>query len=203
MPKTAERTLPGQIRMNLWTGDLIIPQIVASMPDIELREIKKFEPKKEKPSTAFINSENLAIINNRVLKNGWPIDTSSEEKLIQQLVVFQYGTRIKLKPKEEEMRGYSIKLNIGVIACRSNDLINDYETPFGYSEYKMLGVYASYKATNRVSTDKCTRSYATIQRSDKEHPEQLPVGECFFAQIKDRIEVKKSRFEKTGYWPRK
>ena len=203
MSRTAERgrtTIPGQVRMNLCTGDLIVPFI--PMTDIEQRE-SKVELKDEKPTIAFINSENLGIIKSRILKNRWPVNISSDEELIKQLVVFQYGTRIKRNPKEEIIHGYTVNLNIGVIACKSNDLVNDYETPFGYSEYKMLGVYASYKATNRVSTDKCTRSYATIQRSDKEHPEQLPVGECFFAQIKDRIEVKKSRFEKTGYWPRK
>lgn len=156
-----------------------------------------------KPSLAYMNGENLDIIRDRVLARRLLLDISSHEALAKGLVVFRRGTKIQLSPKEELMRGYSINLNISIIACPTSILENDLDTPIGRNDYQILGVFNEFKGTGRVSTDKATRDYITIQRSDIAHPQSLAIYECFFANPSDSIKVKESRFGKTSFWYKK
>lgn len=158
---------------------------------------------KPKPDMAYMNVDNLDIIRERVLQKGLSLNTSSYDELTKGLVVFSRGTIIGLSPKEELNQGYLVRFNIGVIACTTSALENDYQTPFGQTGYQILGVFNEYKGTGRVSTDKATRKYVTIQRSDVDHPQPLAIYECFFANPNNSIEVRKSRFGKTEYWWKK
>lgn len=170
----------------------------------KINVIPEIVPRKSvKPDIAYMNIENLGIIRDRVLRRRLLLDTSSYEALAKELVVFRGGTKIELSPKEELQRGYSVRLNIGVIACTTSVLEDDLETPFNRDSYQILGVYNQYKGTGRVSTDKATREHITIQRSDVNHPQSFAIYECFFANPQDAIKVKKSNFGKTGYWSKK
>ena len=199
----------GRIIFNSITGDVVELGFVGQnsltkpnqsevsvIPDIAVR-------KSIKPDLAYMNVDNLDIIRDRVLRRRLLLDTSSYEALAKELIVFRGGTKIELSPKEELKRGYSVRLNIGVIACPTSVLENDFETPFNRDSYQILGVYNEYKGTGRVSTDKATREYITIQRSDVNHPQSLGIYECFFANPTDSIKVRKSNFGKTGYWSKK
>ncbi len=196
------RVLPGQVRFNVYTGDLLVPMVPGKPPE-KFDEIQKRLPTEELPVCAFINTEGLMIIRDRVneKRNAF---VGTDEELAKKLVVFMGGrTKIQLDPSEESRKGYEVKLNIGIIAWET-PAIDEQDIPDGHGFYQLLGVYREYKATGKVSTDKSIRKYATIQKSNKNHPEAFYVGECFFARQKEAIKVKKSNYERTGYfWGRK
>lgn len=202
MSKKSVEISPDQIRWNVFTPEptIIIPRQPVQEYNPEKGNIlyEKETREKKLPDVAYMNSENLGLIRERIKFNG------SDEELIGKLVVFTgKKTEIKIDPQEEKIKKYSVNLNIGIIAWEKL-AIDDFDIPNGYRFYEILGVYSEYKATGKVSTDKCTRGYATIQRSDRTHPDPFYLGEGFFAKPEDAIKVKKSKYEKTGYfWNKK
>lgn len=199
MSRRVEKPLEGQCRINLWTGAIIEPpepRVISGRCD--LGELKQTN---DTPSCAYINTEGLMIIRNRINENKMVFSGSNEE-LANKLVVFMGGrTKIHLDPTEEFKKGYEIRLNIGIIAWKT-PATDDQDIPVGHDFYQFLGVYKEYKATGKVSTDKSTRKFATIQKSNKNHPENIYVGEYFFAKPQDAIMVRKSSstIERTGYY---
>ncbi|MDD4938148.1 MAG: hypothetical protein PHX34_04030 [Candidatus Shapirobacteria bacterium] len=198
MSKKSVEISPDQIRWNVFIPEpkIIIPrQSVQKYNPERGNTIYEKETKGERlPDVAYMNSENLGLIRERIKFNG------SDEELIGKLVVFMgRKTEIKLDHKEK----FTTNLNIGVIA-QETLYIDEWQIPEGYKYYQLLGVYSEYKATGKVSTDKSVRDYATIQRSNCPHPETFHLGGCFLAKSKDAIKVKKSKYEKTGYfWNKK
>ena len=176
----------GQERWNLITCDIVLPPT----PRIIQEPIVRSEERR--PNIAYINSENLDIIKKRI---DFP---RSDEELIEKLVVFQgWKTEIKIGPIKEKNK-YSVKLNLGVIA-QEIPATDEWEVSDGYKFYQLLGVYSEYNGNPKVNKNKSIRDYATIQRSNCPHPEPFHVGENFFAKPEDAIEVKRSKFERTGY----
>ena len=150
-----------------------------------------------------MNSENLGIIRERLKFKG------TDKELTDRLVVFsgnpedkKKATEIKLDPKKENKRGYTTRLNMSIIAQEAL-AIDDFDVPNGFKFYQLLGVYRQYKGTGKVSTDKATKRCATVQRSNCPHPDYIYLGEHFFADPNNAIEVKKSKYEKTGYYWKK
>ena len=163
-------------------------------PMVKLRDLAK----KEKPQGAAMSTELLRIIKERInrqrKKKDQPEVVLNDTEFAKKLIVFRVGTEIKTDPDDTETR-----INSSVVAWETNSMDNQ-DIPYGCKFYQLLGVFAEFKATGKVSTDKCTRSYATIQRSDCVHPENLRVSEFFYANPLDEIKVIKSRFEKTGFY---
>jgi len=153
--------------------------------------------KKDKPRGAAISAEVLRIIQERINKkkkeNNQPEILLSDVDFAKRLVVFKRGTEIKTDRDDVETR-----VNNSIVAWESQSM-DPQDIPYGYKFYQLLSVFAEFKATGKVSTDKCTRSYATFQRSDCVHPENLRVSEFFYANPLNEIRVIKSRFEKTGF----
>jgi hypothetical protein len=102
------------------------------------------------------------------------------------------------EPAEEKRRKYSVRLNIGIIAWKYQ-VIDNYTVPDECDSYQILGVYNQFKGTGKVSTDKCLRKFATIQKSNSNHPESVRVGSIFFAKPKDEISVRMSDSGETKY----
>ena len=146
----------------------------------------------EKPYAASINEDNLAVIREVTHSR------DANEDLIKKLVVFYGRTPISLEPAEEKRRKYSVRLNIGIIAWKYQ-VIDNYTVPDECDSYQILGVYNQFKGTGKVSTDKCLRKFATIQKSNSNHPESVRVGSIFFAKPKDEISVRMSDSGETKY----
>lgn len=236
MPKEIQR-VPGQVRIDIYTGDLVIPSIaeidiaqrrlnttnntshksIAAVSD-EIRQnlIDKLKEssvsaiknktmdylrrlaKEKKPRGAAISTEVLRIIKERINKkrkeNNQPEISLSDVDFAKKLVVFRRGTEIKTDRDDVETR-----LNSTVVAWEAESM-DPQDVPYGYKFYQLLSVFADFKATGKVSTDKCTRLYATIQESDCDHPKNLRVSEFFCANHLDEIKVMKSRYEKTSFY---
>jgi len=223
--------VPGQIRMNVYTGDLVIPSMAEvgmarrqlatntshkSITPVSAEVRQNFKnpnaltvqddamgllrrlAKKDKPRGAAISAEVLRIIQERINKkkkeNNQPEILLSDVDFAKRLVVFKRGTEIKTDRDDVETR-----VNNSIVAWESQSM-DPQDIPYGYKFYQLLSVFAEFKATGKVSTDKCTRSYATFQRSDCVHPENLRVSEFFYANPLNEIRVIKSRFEKTGFY---
>ena len=133
-------------------------------------------------------------INKKKKENNQPEILLSDVDFAKRLVVFKRGTEIKTDRDDVETR-----VNNSIVAWESQSM-DPQDIPYGYKFYQLLSVFAEFKATGKVSTDKCTRSYATFQRSDCVHPENLRVSEFFYANPLNEIRVIKSRFEKTGFY---
>ncbi len=223
--------VPGQIRMNVYTGDLVIPSMAEvgmarrqlatntshkSITPVSAEVRQNFKnpnaltvqddamgllrrlAKKDKPRGAAISAEVLRIIQERINKkkkeNNQPEILLSDVDFAKRLVVFKRGTEIKTDRDDVETR-----VNNSIVAWESQSM-DPQDIPYGYKFYQLLSVFAEFKATGKVSTDKCTRSYATFQRSDCVHPENLRVSEFFYANPLNEIRVIKSRFEKTSFY---
>lgn len=206
---------PGQMR---WQMDMVKGAIFGTtcVPDTPLlrpttlkqndtEKTGETKDKKGKPDIAYMGTENLEIIRGRISKSRiGGIDISKYEEMVKDLVVFQYGVKIKLSPKEEETRGYHVKFNINVIACKADHIYYETETPVNYERYLLLGIYKGYNGKSKVSENKSKKTSISIQRSDKKHPSFLPVCETiFFAKPEDEIPVAISSFERTSFYWRK
>ena len=195
-----------QTRFNQCTGETVVPRL--PQPEFESKR-RVLEGNGHKPDCAYINSEGLRIIRNRINKRNDDLKRDplncSDDELANLLTVFEKGTEIYLNPPHKETSKYSICLGIDVIAWKTPYMdTQDVEKSVGYEKYQLLGVYRQFKGTGKPSTDKAIRGYATIQRSDRDHPEDFFVESCFFTRPDKAVLVKKSKLEKTSfYWKEK